>query len=76
MAGKEGIELSDELLDNISGGAIYPTDNGGWWIISDVANKVQTIVYGSKDEAKFTAKRMGFSDRELTKKEYNKVLGC
>ena len=65
MAGKEGIELPDELLDNITGGAIYPANNGGWWIISDVAKKVQTIVYGSKEEAKFTAKRMGFSDREL-----------
>jgi len=75
LAASEGIELPDELLDSIAGGSIYPAENGGWWIINDLAGKVQTIDYGSKEQVQFTARRMGFSDRELTKKEFDK-LGC
>ncbi len=75
LAGEEGIELPDELLDSVSGGAVYPADNGGWWIINDVANNVQTIVYGSKEEAKFTAKRMGFFRQRTLIKESGKKAG-
>ena len=68
LAGKEGIELPDELLDAVAGGFVFRnSETKQWEIIRDKDGKVLESGYKSRDEAKMHAVIYWFqSKKELT----------
>lgn len=69
------IELSDETLEQVSGGYIYCVDEQnlpqGWEIISDTDGSVVERMYGWRKDAQARARELGFSERELDWPELN-----
>ena len=68
FAGKEGVELPDELLDAVAGGFVFRnSETKQWEIIRDKDGKVLESGYKSRDEAKVHAVLYWFqSKKELT----------
>ncbi len=80
LAGEEGIELADELLDSIAGGYITPlgNKNPGYAVVDDNTGATIDIVYNSdrgiaRDRAKNIARENNQSDRALTLGDINRL---
>ena len=73
FAGKEGIELPDEMLDSVAGGYIMKGDEEGTWIVIrddylDVHGK-----YYKKEWAMRGAEDEGYSSEEITYDEWKEM---
>ena len=82
FAGKEGIELPDEVLDAVAGGYINETsDYLGWWVWDENGNAVddrpesERLTYQSREAAIATAKRHGVSTEEINFEQWCKLTG-
>ena len=71
FAGKEGIELPDELLDSVAGGYIYSI-NGGYDIVKDSDGSLMGHV-NSRGEAEYLAERWGQSKNVIYKNELEQL---
>ena len=70
LAGEEGIELPDEVLDAVAGGYIHL---GTYWeAINDETGKV-IGQYNLKSAAERNAKERGFSTEEITTDRVNQL---
>ncbi|MBE7008752.1 MAG: hypothetical protein E7422_06410 [Ruminococcaceae bacterium] len=78
LAGKEGVELPDELLDAVAGGyVVYDRGLEMWVAYSDDGMRRKISDYsGSKEEAERLAREEGWSTEEKTEAQIlRKSLG-
>ncbi len=78
LAAKEGVELSDEMLDAIAGGYITSGKRGNLYMYRAIRDDNGDTIgaFQSAQEAKECAKRGGWSTAYLSKKEVSKRFGC
>ena len=72
LAGREGIELPDELLDAASGGVIVDIKGTGTWSVFDDSGDFITNV-GSKKEAEAVARTHHVRTDEVTTAGLNRI---
>ena len=63
LAGEEGIELPDEILDAVAGG--YIVDLGSEFLIVDDYERKEKASASTREEAQRIARNMGYSDQEV-----------
>ena len=71
LAGKEGIELPDEVLDAVAGGYIYY--GRSWEVIHDTGGWRMSKCAFSKEEAISVAKTYGLSTEEISLDRVNQI---
>ncbi len=78
LAGKEGVELSDEMLDAIAGGYVTSEKHGNLYMYRAIRDdNGKTIAsFRSADDARKCAKREGWSMQYLNRSEFRKRYGC
>ena len=60
----EGKQLSDEVLDDVVGGAIHHDSNGQWSVLNDKTSAV-VKTFGTRAEAIAYAKMRGYGTNEI-----------
>lgn len=60
----EGTPLSDEMLDDVVGGAIHQNANGKWEVINDSNHQVERS-FSSRSAAIMYAKKHGYSTQVI-----------
>ncbi|MBE7008751.1 MAG: hypothetical protein E7422_06405 [Ruminococcaceae bacterium] len=76
LAGKEGVELPDEVLDAVAGGYIFydknypyhgPNGEDGLWIVVDDqdGHRASNTLFFEKESAISEAKKLGLSTEEI-----------
>ena len=69
------MELSQEALEQVSGGYVFNVDERSrpqeWEVISDSDGSVVEKVYGWRKDAQARARELGFSEKELDWAELN-----
>lgn len=69
LAGKEGVELPDELLSAVAGGYVFwEAQTNNWEVIRDKDGEVLARYYGyvMEDEARAEARRQGQMDLTIS----------
>ncbi|MBE7008748.1 MAG: hypothetical protein E7422_06390 [Ruminococcaceae bacterium] len=74
LAGKEGVELPDELLDAVAGGFIYKNrEKGLWQVIDDYDGKVVDQYFKGAKAARYAAILNGQSWDEIHQSELEEL---
>ena len=76
LAGKESIELPDELLDAVAGGFIYRDSSDGRWYVVDSNGKGYGGAYFDKSDAEHAAMRYGQSTDQVSEAQVAKWRRC
>jgi hypothetical protein len=63
FAGEEGIELPDEMLDTVAGGAIWQAEDGTWMVLDSYHRVVQSGIE-TREEAQQIAQDNGLTPFE------------
>ena len=74
FAAEEGIELPDEMLDDVAGGYIFVNNSGGYEVINDKTGDVMDTIWGfyavdKTKESTSRAKALGQKARMIEEQE-------
>ena len=74
LAGKEGVELPDELLDAVAGGFIFRVpESGKWEVVSDKDGSIIDVGLKNASEARLLALCYFHSTKELTREQLEQL---
>ena len=73
FAGREGIELPDEMLDSVSGGYIIKGDEEGTWLLIRDDYLDPNGKYYKKEWADRAAREQGYSDEEISYEKWQEL---
>ncbi len=75
LAGKEGIELPDEVLDAVAGGYIVYERGPEWWAAYSDDGKRRKVSYefGTKEKAMRLAREEGWSTEEKSEDQITRI---